>query len=148
MAGWHHWLDGRESEWVRRESEWVSDGQGGLACWDSWGCKESDTTERLNWTELNWWILWVWFQITTIKWIRTQRESHRFFGFPVHIKVRFTLYWNSKMKVENCPLITVSFYRLGDLFYFCLKPLASQYRFINESLFDGTFCQAHCNSHK
>ena len=50
MAGWHHWLDGRESEWTPR----VGDGQGGLACCDSWGSKESDTTERLNWTELNW----------------------------------------------------------------------------------------------
>ena len=39
-----------------REFEWtpgVGDGQGGLACWDSWGRKELDTTERLNWTELN-----------------------------------------------------------------------------------------------
>ena len=50
MAGWHHWLNGRESEWTPG----VGDGQGGLACCDSWGCKESDTTERLNWTELNW----------------------------------------------------------------------------------------------
>ena len=50
MAGWHHWLDGRESQWTPG----VGDGQGGLACCDSWGCKESDTTERLNWTELNW----------------------------------------------------------------------------------------------
>ena len=49
MAGWHHWLDGRESEW----SPGVGDGQGGLACYDSWGHKESDTTERLNWTERN-----------------------------------------------------------------------------------------------
>ena len=49
MAGWHHWLDGHESEW----SPGVGDGQGGLACCDSWGRKESDTTERLNWTELN-----------------------------------------------------------------------------------------------
>ena len=46
MAGWHHWLDGRESEWTPG----VGDGQGGLACCDSWGCKESDTTEWLNWT--------------------------------------------------------------------------------------------------
>ena len=45
MAGWHHWLDGREFEWAPG----VGDGQGGLACWDSWGCKELDTTERLNW---------------------------------------------------------------------------------------------------
>ena len=47
MAGWHHWLNGRESEWTLG----VGDGQGGLACCNSWGCKESDTTERLNWTE-------------------------------------------------------------------------------------------------
>ena len=56
MAGWHHWLDGRESEWTHR----AGDGQGGLGCYDSWGRKELDTTERLNWTELNihknvWW---------------------------------------------------------------------------------------------
>ena len=48
MAGWHHWLDGRESEWTSG----VGDGQGCLACCDSWGRKESDTTERLNWTDL------------------------------------------------------------------------------------------------
>ena len=47
MPGWHHWLDGRESEWTPG----VGDGQGGLAFCDSWGHKESDTTERLNWTE-------------------------------------------------------------------------------------------------
>ena len=50
MAGWHHGLDGRESEWTPGDG----DGQGGLACCDSWGCKELDTTEQLNWTELNW----------------------------------------------------------------------------------------------
>ena len=49
MAGWHHWLDGRESEWTPG----VGDGQGDLACCDSWGCKESDMIEQLNWTELN-----------------------------------------------------------------------------------------------
>ena len=36
MAGWHHWLDGHESE----RTPGVGDGQGGLACWDSWGRKE------------------------------------------------------------------------------------------------------------
>ena len=47
MDGWHRWLDGSESEWTLG----VGDGQGGLACCDSWGCKESDTTEWLNyWT--------------------------------------------------------------------------------------------------
>ena len=48
MAGWHHWFDGRESEWTPG----VGDGQGGLACCDSWGRKESDMTERLKWTQL------------------------------------------------------------------------------------------------
>ena len=48
MAGWHHWLDGRESEW----SPGGGDGQGDLAFCNSWGRKESDTTEQLNWTEL------------------------------------------------------------------------------------------------
>jgi len=47
MAGWHHRLDGRESEWTPG----VGDGQGGLVCCDSWGCKESDMTKQLNWTE-------------------------------------------------------------------------------------------------
>ena len=50
MAGWHHWLHGSEFEWTPG----VGDGQGGLACCNSWVLKESDTTERLNWTELNW----------------------------------------------------------------------------------------------
>ena len=48
MTGWHHWLNGRESGWTPG----VGDGQGGLACCDSWGRKESETTKRLNWTEL------------------------------------------------------------------------------------------------
>ena len=48
MAGWHHWLDGCESEWTPG----VGDGQGGLACCDSWGRKESDTTEWLIWSDL------------------------------------------------------------------------------------------------
>ena len=65
MAGWHHQLDGHELE----RTLGVGAGQGGLVCCDSWGCKESDMTERLNWTELIsnisrylqwWWYEWVW----------------------------------------------------------------------------------------
>ena len=55
--GWQRmrWLDGITDNghgfgWTPG----VGDGQGGLACCNSWGRKESDTTERLNWTELNW----------------------------------------------------------------------------------------------
>ena len=48
MAGWHHWLDGRESEWTLG----VGDGEVDLVCCDSWGHKESDRTERLVWSDL------------------------------------------------------------------------------------------------
>ena len=50
MTGWHHGLHRHESEWTPGDG----DGQEGLACCDSWGCKELDTTDWLNWTELNW----------------------------------------------------------------------------------------------
>ena len=49
MTWWYHRLDGCESEWTPG----VDDGQGGLAYCNSWGHKESDMTEWLNWTELN-----------------------------------------------------------------------------------------------
>ena len=48
IVGWHHWLNGRKSEWTPG----IGDGQGGLACCNSWDHKKSDTTEWLNWTEL------------------------------------------------------------------------------------------------
>jgi len=51
MAGWHHRLEGHDFEWTPG----VGDGQGGVACCHSWDCKELDTTEWLNWTELNVW---------------------------------------------------------------------------------------------
>ena len=66
MAGWHHWLDGHESEWTPG----VGDGQGGLACSDSWGLEESVTTEQLNWTEQ-------WFNIYQAKSVKTEwRNKH------------------------------------------------------------------------
>ena len=48
MVGWHQWLNGHGFEWTPG----VGDRQGGLVCCGSWCHKESDTTERLNWTEL------------------------------------------------------------------------------------------------
>ena len=44
MIGWHHQLSGREFE----KTPGVGDGQGGLARCRAWGCRESDTTERLG----------------------------------------------------------------------------------------------------
>ena len=48
MVGWHHWLNGHGFGWTRA----VGDGAQGLTRCGSWGLKELDTTERLNWTEL------------------------------------------------------------------------------------------------
>ena len=47
MVGWHHWLNGYGFGWTPG----VGDGQGGLVCCNSWGHKESDMTELLNWTD-------------------------------------------------------------------------------------------------
>ena len=67
MAGWHHLLNGREFEWTPGDG----DRQGGLAGCDSWGRKESDTTEWLNWTKLKWFkepvkdmtvLVWTWIK--------------------------------------------------------------------------------------
>ena len=47
LVRWLHWLDGRESE----KAPGVGDGQGSLVSCGSWGCKELDTTEQLNWNK-------------------------------------------------------------------------------------------------
>ena len=47
ILGWHHWLNGHESE----QAPGVGDGQGSLVCCSPWDRKESDMTEQLNWTE-------------------------------------------------------------------------------------------------
>ena len=62
MVGWHHWLDGHEFE----QASGVGDGQGSLVCCSPWSCKESDTTELLNWTEhsLRWEVSWTNLNLT------------------------------------------------------------------------------------
>ena len=57
MVGWYHWLDGHEFE----QAAEVGDGQGSLVCYSPWGLKESETTERLNWT-------WSFFSVQTLSW--------------------------------------------------------------------------------
>ena len=48
MVGWHYWLNEHQFEQAPGDGE----GQGSLECCSPWGCKQSDTTEQLNWTEL------------------------------------------------------------------------------------------------
>jgi len=90
MAGWHHCLDGRESEWTPG----VGDGQRGLACCDSWGHKESDTTEWLNWTELK-------ENVENREqkyWFSTGHRGPLFLG----LWVRFELFYNEgEFKISN-----------------------------------------------
>ena len=68
MAGWHNWLNGHESQLTPG----VGNGQGGLAGCDSWGHKESDTTEWLIWSDLIWMPFnkTYLFQLCSIKWSR------------------------------------------------------------------------------
>ena len=61
MVGWHHRHNGHEFE----QAPGVGDGQGGLACCGSWGHKESDTTERLTWTEES---LMTWESVHALIW--------------------------------------------------------------------------------
>ena len=68
MVGWHHRLEGHGFGWTLG----VGDGQGGLVCCSSWGRKESDMTERLNWTEYTINPIWVtvWIERTSHSLVR------------------------------------------------------------------------------
>ena len=70
IVGWHHWLNGHGFGWTLG----VADGQGGLACCGSRGHKESDMTERLNWTEviggkITHWLVMRWSIFLYMPWI-------------------------------------------------------------------------------
>ena len=108
MAGWHHRLNGRESEWTLG----VGDGQGGLACCDSWGRKESDMTEWLNWTELNWYVPVTLFSVSRhfynykqIKVIIKSNHNHILLVvihlWPITLKIFFLFYSVTGKKVWN-----------------------------------------------
>ena len=106
MAGWHHWLHGPEFEWTPGDG----DGQGGLACCDSWGHRESDTTEQLNKTEL------IWTDPLSLKpqnyhmtqklhyWVYIPCEKHnsKRHMYPVFIVALFTI--ARTWKQPKCPL--------------------------------------------
>ena len=85
MAGWHHRLDGHGFGWTPG----VGDGQGGLACCDSWGCKELDTTE-LNWKGQPYHILDFFFSSNVI---RMSRELNLgdFFNCIEHLVVLYEI---------------------------------------------------------
>ena len=119
MVGWHHRLNGHWFGWTLR----VGDGQGGLACCCSWGCKESDMTE-LKWTELNYTFYWHFVdfcQVPPARWEFQQEEQESFsLGGKVSL-VWFTWVFNFSPVVRHCLqwLVSQSYFRrdfsLGDL---------------------------------
>ena len=94
-AGWHHQRDGHEFE----QTLGVCDGQGGLACCSPWGRKESDTTERLNWTELNWTLsnglAW---------WLRGKDSTCQCKGCVSNPQVR-KVCWRRKWQPQHCSIL-------------------------------------------
>ena len=129
MAGWHHGLAGRESEWTPGDG----DEQGGLACCNSWCHKESDTNERLKWSELNWtesqWLVLVTLKQTLLLILLKSHNafpqcsafplSHNFslssillFYLSYHLVTFFKLLllWNTMN--SNLPICSKSFYVL------------------------------------
>ena len=101
MAGWHHWLDGRESEWT------PGVGDGGLAFCASRGCKQSDTTEWLNWTELN---LEIWICLWSGEFLFCVYSLFIHLGclYSFHMELVLGKYWNpSSETVSECQSHTV-----------------------------------------
>ena len=95
MAGCHHLLDAHEFGWTLG----VGDGQGGLACCDLWGLKESFTTEWLNWTEHCSQILY--------------HLSHQGSAWNVKVWYIFTVYCDSP---HECWYIEFFYFSLYDFF--------------------------------
>ena len=86
MAAWQHWLNGPESEWTPG----VGDGQGDLACCNSWGRKDLDMTEQINWTELK------------LAFLFSRGSSQPMDGTQVsHIAGRFFTSWATGIKLRN-----------------------------------------------
>ena len=123
MAGWHHQLSGHGFRWTTG----VGDGQGGLACCSSWGCKESDRTEQLNWTEslLNLITKEELFFRKTIICLRKRNFVSNLGGlfslFSYQKLDTFQVHWTHWVKIgEVHSWLHCCFYHMG---LFCLRPL-------------------------
>ena len=94
MVRWHHWHNGRGFGWTVG----VGDEQGGLVCCGSLGCKELDTTEQLNWTELN-----CYMSSSVSSWpaYRFLRKQVWWSGIPISFRIFHSLLWSTESKPFN-----------------------------------------------
>ena len=106
MVGWHHRLDEHGFGWTLG----VSDGQGGLAHCSSWGRKESDTTEWVNWTEL---------------------KAFGFWEQPLEL-FYYLLQSTPETLGVTIRLIVVPDYELKDIFSISFKKIKKETQFIRE----------------
>ena len=125
MAGWHHRLDGCESEWTPG----VGDGPGGLTCCDSRARKESDMTEQLSWTELNARSSWVLYSVLWIMSFSGSASENRHWDHPCVRAGKCSLYLDPQAWVishtfavmsnsQNTPDIPLHFFLTVQLSYF------------------------------
>ena len=112
MVGWLHWLNGHGSG----GTPGVGNGQGGLVCYGSWGCKESDMTERLNWTELKIYsiILMILSHILLRKYFPTLLKFSKHISLKIAKQEMKERWWGSKMWLYFKPAninVTLEFFR-------------------------------------
>ena len=119
-VGWHHWLNGHDFE----QTLGVADGQGSLVCCSPWGRKESDVTERVNWTKLNSMQLFSWS-------ISKFQEIHIFIIFIIPILLVLSLFdgilWNPAVKIGviagDFGWASVCYHDKGMMAYYSLEGL-------------------------
>ena len=144
MAGWHHWLNGCEFGWTPGDG----DGQGVLACCDSWGLKESDMTEQLNWTELNWCIMpfhslfledAVFFFATTFSVLKVPLGIHIYLYFfctddlDIFVEIHLAVYRRGSIS----GLCSVSLIYMAGFLFFCWTSQLARLQFPNQGSSQG-----------
>ena len=116
-------MDGRMASPTRWTWVWASsrvgDGQGSLVCWGSWGCKELDTTERLNWTELKIYFisLMILSHILLYKYFPTLLKFSKHIYLKIAKQEMKERWWGSKMWVDFKPAninVTLEFFRSAN----------------------------------